>query len=240
MKQKVENNHQMIKGYLPILVVIITLVMSSLACGISTSPATKSPAPAAQDSSPIPTLASVQSTAAPIITPTVIPQVDESTSTTTPANESLATVSVPSSETLPTLMPVVDTNSDGQIDICEAIPQSVLEETLGRTLSGRGQPFQDTAMGDGCAFDFGYDSNEAFFAYISLASEEQYNAALANAVDAEPVTIIGDSAFLNYGPDARQLWIRVGEKAVLVAIGDRENVPAALIFASYLIDFASK
>jgi hypothetical protein len=40
---------------------------------------------------------------------------------------------------------------------------------------------------------------------------------------------------MSYGPDARQLWARAGDKAVLVAIGDRENVPAELIFAQYLI-----
>jgi hypothetical protein len=31
------------------------------------------------------------------------------------------------------------------------------------------------------------------------------------------------------------VWARAGDKAVLVAISDRENIPSALIFAQYLI-----
>ena len=140
---------------------------------------------------------------------------------------------------LPTLVPAQDANGDGAIDICEVIPQSVLEATMGRILTGPSQPFSDPAQGDGCAFDFGSDSDAAYFAYVTIATEDQFTNALANAVKAEPVTTIGDSAFLNYGPDARQLWVRVGKKAALVAIGDRENIPAALIFARYLVDFAA-
>jgi hypothetical protein len=143
-------------------------------------------------------------------------------------------------DALPTLVPALDVNGDGQIDICEVIPQAVLEGTLGRTLTEPGQPFTDPALGDGCAFDFGKDNSANYFAYVTTASEQQFNNALANAVNAEPVTTIGDSAFLNDGADARQLWVRVGDKAVLVAIGDQENVPAEMIFARYLVDFAAK
>ncbi len=58
---------------------------------------------------------------------------------------------------------------------------------------------------------------------------------LLSAVNAEPVTTIGDSAFLNYGADARQLWVRKGDKAVMVAIGDSENVEGMLLVAPYLL-----
>lgn len=136
---------------------------------------------------------------------------------------------------MPTLAPATDTNGNGKVDICEAIPQATLEEAIGRKLTGPGQPFQDASMGDGCSYDFGKDGNEAYFAYITFATEQQFNDALASAVQPEPVTALGDSAFLSYGPDARQLWARAGNKAVLVGIGDRENIPAALILARYLI-----
>lgn len=140
---------------------------------------------------------------------------------------------------LPTLAPAQDMDGDGQIDVCEIIPQSVLEEAMGRALIAPGQPFSDPALGEGCAYDFGSDGSATCFAYVTLASEQQFNNALANAVRAEPVTTIGDSAFLSYGPDARQLWVRAGGKAALVAIGDRENIPAAMLFARYLIEFAT-
>jgi hypothetical protein len=145
----------------------------------------------------------------------------------------------PAAGTLPTLVPAWDANGDGVIDICEIIPQSVLESTMGRSLTSPGQPFSDPALGNGCAFDFGADSEAVYFAYGTIGTEQQFTNALANAVKAEPVTTIGDSAFLNYGPDARQLWVRVGNSSVLIAIGDRENIPAAMILAHYLIDFSN-
>ncbi|MCX8063224.1 MAG: hypothetical protein N3D16_11640 [Anaerolineales bacterium] len=148
-----------------------------------------------------------------------------------------ATQPAPAAGGMPTLAPVQDVDGDGQIGVCEIIPQAVLEETLGRALAAPAQPFSDPALGEGCAYDFGSDGDAAYFAYITLASEGQFNAALANATQAETVTSVGDSAFLNYGPDARQLWVRVGNKAALVAIGDRENIPAAMLFARYLIEF---
>jgi hypothetical protein len=202
------------------LIVLISLGFGAQACGMFTPLASDSPAPAAALS----TAAATPESVPPTVAPTTISQTTEI---------------APAADALPTLVPVLDANGDGQIDICEAIPQSVLEETLGRKLTGPGAPFTDAALGDGCAFDFGKDSSEAYFAYVTLATEKQFTDALANAVKAEPVTTIGDSAFLNYGPDARQLWVRAGKKAVLVAIGDRENVAAEMIFARYLVDFAS-
>lgn len=155
--------------------------------------------------------------------------------TPTPLKESRP---APATGPLPTLAPAQDADGDGRIGVCEIIPQAVLEEAMGRALTAPGQPFSDPALGEGCAYDFGNDGSAACFAYVTLASEQQFNNALANAVRAEPVTTIGDSAFLHYGPDARQLWVRTGGKAALVAIGDRENIPAAMLFARYLVEFA--
>jgi hypothetical protein len=206
----------------PILVVLLSLAMSSLACGFFSAPDLKPPSVAAPTVQPVAT----QEPALPTKAPTQESQVQ-------------ATATLPSAAVLPTLVPPLDTNGDGRIDICEVIPQSVLEETLGRKLIGPGLPFTDPSMGDGCAFDFGKDSSEAYFVYVAIGTEKQFTDALANAVKAEPVKTLGDSAFLHYGPDARQLWARIGKKAVLVAIGDRENVAAEMILARYLVDFAA-
>jgi len=133
------------------------------------------------------------------------------------------------------MMPAVDTNGDGVIGICEAIPTEVWEMVMARPQVGEPTPFQDASLGDGCAFDFGSDSGAAYFSYVTFASEDQFNDALASAVNAEPVTTVGDSAFLNYGPDARQLWVRAGDKAVMVAIGDQENVEGMMVVAPFLL-----
>ncbi len=204
------------KTRFPLLIAMLMLMMASLACGLFTAPDSSAPAPVSPLNQPPATLEAAPSTAAPMV-------------------ESQPTAA----DALPTLVPAQDANGDGAIDICEVIPQSVLESTMGRSLTGPGQPFSDPALGDGCAFDFGKDSDAAYFAYVTIGTEQQFTNALANAVKAEPVTTIGDSAFLNYGADARQLWVRVGKKSALVAIGDRENIPAAMIFARYLVDFAA-
>lgn len=130
-----------------------------------------------------------------------------------------------------------DGDGGKQIEVCEIIPQAMLEETLGRALTSPAQPFSDPMLGEGCAYDFGSDGDTAYFAYLALGSERQFQDAFENATQMEIVSSVGDSAFLSYGPDARQLWVRVGDKAVLVAIGDRENIPAAIVFAHYLVEF---
>jgi phage baseplate assembly protein gpV len=133
------------------------------------------------------------------------------------------------------MIPAIDTNGDGVIGICEAVPTEVWEMVMARSMAGEPTPFQDPSLGDGCAFDFGSDSSAAYFSYVTFATEKQFNDALASATRPEPVTTIGDSAFLNYGPDARQLWVRSGDKAVMVAIGDQENVGGMVLIAPYLL-----
>lgn len=189
--------------------------MSSLACSLFTPASAREPKLPVQATTAIPTIAATK------------PVTQEPTAMPDPVmNSGLPPV------------PAQDVNGDGKIDICEAIPQSVLESTIGRPLHGAGQLFSDPAMGDGCAYDFGSDNNAAYFAYVTIGTEANFNDALANAINAEPVTTIGDSAFQNDGPDARQLWVRVGPRSVLVAIGDRENIPAAMVFAQYMVNYA--
>jgi hypothetical protein len=201
---------------LPLLLVVLSLMLSSLACGLFSAPGAS---PTVEADSPL----DVPTQEAP-------PVVEE-----TPANESLPADPNSLLPDLSNMVPAIDTNGDGMIDICEAIPAEVWEMVMARPQVGEPSPFNDPSLGDGCAFDFGSDGGAAYFSYVTFASDRQFNDALASAVRAEPVTTIGDSAFLNYGPDARQLWVRAGDKAVMVAIGDQENVEGMMVVAPFLL-----
>jgi hypothetical protein len=218
--------------FFSLLLMISSLALISLSCGLSSASLAESPKAAPPLPNPVSTDESEKLYGSP-------------TATLPPVEKPLPTLAVqptptaPASVAMPTLTAPVDANGDGKIDMCEVIPQAVLEGTIGRKLVAPGQLFQNPALGSGCAYDFGKDSSEAYFAYVTLASEKQFTDALASAVKAEPVTTIGDSAFLNYGADARQLWARVGKSAILIAIGDRENVPAEMVLAPYLVKYAA-
>lgn len=199
---------------LPLAIVILSLMVSSLACGLFTVSGTNSN----QGSSS-----------------TVEPSLEVQPAGETPTTASSSGQEATPLAVMPTLLPVPDTNDDGKIDICEAVPAAVWETVMGRPQKGEPAPFKDPAIGDGCAFDFGKDAKAAYFSYVTFASEKQFNDALASAVKAEPVTTIGDSAFLNYGADARQLWVRAGEKAAMVAIGDQEDVEGMMAVAPFLL-----
>jgi hypothetical protein len=198
---------------LPLTLVTLSLMLSSLSCGIFT-------APGSNFSDGVPSLKSTQ---------------ESQPMTNTPAaGSSSGQESTPVAE-LPTMMPVPDANGDGKINICEAVPAAMWDLVMGRPQTGKPTPFKDPSLGDGCAFDFGKDAKAAYLSYVTFANEKQFNDALASATRPEPVTSIGDSAFLNYGPDARQLWVRSGDKAVMVAIGDQENVGGMVLVAPYLL-----
>jgi len=201
---------------LPLLLVILSLMLSSLACGLFSSPGAN---PTVEADTPL----DVPTQEAPSV-------VEEA-----PANEALPADPNSLLPDLTGVMPAIDTNSDGTIDICEAVPTEVWEMVMARPQTGEPTPFDDPSLGNGCAFDFGKDNTAAYFSYVTFATEKQFNDALASAVNAEPVTTVGDSAFLNYGPDARQLWVRAGDKAVMVAIGDQENVEGMMVVAPFLL-----
>jgi hypothetical protein len=210
------NGEEMKTRLLPLLLVVLSLMLSSLACGLFSTPGAN-PTVEADTSLDVPTQE------AP-------PVVEETT-----ANESLPADPNSLLPDLSSTMPAVDANGDGQIDICEAIPAEVWEMVMGRPQVGDPTPFEDPSLGNGCAFDFGKDAKAAYFSYVTFATEKQFNDALASATRPEPVTTIGDSAFLNYGPDARQLWVRSGDKALMVAIGDQENVEGMMVVAPFLL-----
>jgi len=201
---------------LPLLLIVLSLMLSSLACGLF-SALGANPTVEADTSLDVPTQ----------VAPPVVEE--------TPADASQPEQPSSLLPDLTGMIPAIDTNGDGVIGICEAVPTEVWEMVMARPQVGEPTPFQDASLGDGCAFDFGSDSGAAYFSYVTFASEDQFNDALASAVNAEPVTTVGDSAFLNYGPDARQLWVRAGDKAVMVAIGDQENVEGMMVVAPFLL-----
>jgi len=201
---------------LSMILVVLSLVLSSLACGLFSAPGA-TPTEEAE---------------APLVEPTLEtqPVVEE-----TPADSSLPEQPSSLLPDLTGMIQAIDTNGDGTIDICEAVPAEAWEMVIARPQVGEPTPFEDPSLGEGCAFDFGSEAGAAYFSYVTFASEKQFTDALASAVQAEPVTTIGDSAFLNYGADARQLWVRAKDKAVMVAIGDMENVEGMVLAAMYLI-----
>jgi hypothetical protein len=213
---------------LSIVLVVLSLAMSTLACSLTSNqkPSTADSVPSTDPTSADPSLKEIAPTEAALVE-SLLNQAEQSGGVPTDVLSSIPALS--------SIIPAKDLNGDGIIDICEAVPVEAWEMVLARPMVGDPTPFDDSSLGKGCSFDFGKDSEAAYFSYVTFASEKQFNDALASSVKAEPVTTIGDSAFLNYGADARQLWVRKGDKAVMVAIGDMENVEGMLLVAPYLL-----
>jgi hypothetical protein len=112
-----------------------------------------------------------------------------------------------------------------QVDVCKAVPQEDIEAVMGRKLSAMPGPFEyyDTPGSSGCWYDAGKDSTgSAHFAYVAFTPLSAYKG--------EPlymnkdVSGIGQEAYYNNGPDARQLWVKVTDDAALVvAFGGSPN-----------------
>lgn len=109
-----------------------------------------------------------------------------------------------------------------QVDVCAAVPQSIMEAAMGRALVKSPEKFTyyDTPDTNGCFFDAGKDnSGQAYYGYIVLTPDSVYDDQ-PTYLD-EAVTGIGDAAYLNNGADARQLWVKInGKVSFVVAIGD--------------------
>lgn len=119
--------------------------------------------------------------------------------------------------------PIPLTDDLSQIDLCTAIPQEAMEEALGRSLSESPARFAyyDDVRTSGCIYVAESDPDgEAHFGYVALTPASLYDEQPLY-LD-EPVSGIGDSAYLNNGADARQLWVKVGggRAAFVVAVGD--------------------
>jgi len=118
-----------------------------------------------------------------------------------------------------------------KIDICSAIPTSAITNVLGRNLVGNPQPFHfnDAGTDSGCNYNTGKDgAGNAYFAYLVIAPEADYQINQLHGSAVTPVSGLGDEAFTTNGADAMQLWVLLkGKAAVMVAIGDAPNLDGA-------------
>ncbi len=130
---------------------------------------------------------------------------------------------VPQSKAMMAPLPLTANLAD--INLCQAIPQETIEAVLGRQLAAAPERFEyhDVPGSSGCQYDGGKDSRgNALFAYVALTPPAAFGQ--QPLYKDQSVSGIGDAAFFNNGADARQLWVKVGEKAALVvAIGDAPN-----------------
>jgi hypothetical protein len=125
------------------------------------------------------------------------------------------------------------------IDVCAAVPASIMEGAIGRKLTGAPSKFNyyDTGGSSGCMYEAGKDSSgQAYYGYVVLTPLEEYdNQPLYQQKD---VSGIGDEAYFNNGADTRQLWVKVKDKvAFVVAVGDvadedKEQTVAKLVVAA--------
>ncbi len=124
-----------------------------------------------------------------------------------------------------------------RIDVCQAVPQADIEAVMGRKLVSSPQHFEyyDTQGTSGCNYDAGKDSSgAAHFGYVVLTPIDVYNEQpLYQNVS---VNGIGTEAYFNNGADARQLWVRIDDKAAfVVAFGDEPNEDGAKAIAQLLV-----
>ena len=130
----------------------------------------------------------------------------------------------PKAPTLP-IAPIAVGNDLTQIDICQAIPPEDIEAVMGLKLAKPPEQFEyfDSAGTSGCWYkaEKGADG-EAHFGYIALTPiEVNYSQPLYQDED---VFDIGTEAYFNNGAAARELWVRIEDKAAfVVAFGDVPN-----------------
>jgi hypothetical protein len=126
-----------------------------------------------------------------------------------------------------------------QIDVCAAVPKSVMEGAIGRTLASPPTKFNyyDTPKVSGCMYDGGKDSSgQAYYGYVALTPLEDYDN--QPLYQNKAVSGLGDEAYFNNGADTRQLWVRIkGKVAFVVAVGDvadesKEQAVAQLVVAA--------
>lgn len=122
-------------------------------------------------------------------------------------------------------------------DICALIPADRIAQILGRDLVGSPAAFDyyEGTTVSGCQWDGGKDGNgNAYFAYAAVLGPD----AFTGFDGAEAIAGLGDEAYAVNGPDAEQIWVRVGnDKAVVAAIGDAPNREGAIELARYMLAF---
>lgn len=122
-------------------------------------------------------------------------------------------------------------------DICALIPASKMAQILGRDLVSSPAAFDyyEGTTVSGCQWDGGKDGDgNAYFAYAAVLAPD----AFTGFVGAEAVAGLGNEAYAVNGPDAEQVWVRVGnEKVIVTAVGDAPNRGGAVEMARYLLAF---
>ena len=140
------------------------------------------------------------------------------------------------------IAPIVLSDDLSKIDLCKAIPQAVIEDALGRRQGSPPQHFEyyETSGSAGCQYDAGKSSRgDALFAYVALTPPEVFDR--QPLYKNQAVSGIGDAAYFNNGADARQLWVKVGDKAALVvAIGDVPNEGGLKTIAQVVVSAIQK
>ena len=101
--------------------------------------------------------------------------------------------------------------------ICGCVTKAEIEEALESKLSEIPNEINEEYLGGrGCSY-MGYEfDGEVHFGYIVFPSAEEFN----NVRSAEKVDDLGDEAYVLNGPDAQQLWVRMDDYFVMIAIGD--------------------
>jgi len=125
----------------------------------------------------------------------------------------------------------------GRIDVCGAIPREDVEAVMGRKLAKAPEHFEyyETAGSSGCWYEAAKDKDgEAHFGYVVFTPVSVYNEQpLYNKTDA---TGLGAAAYFNNGADARQLWVKINDKAAFViAFGDVPKEAGARALAELVL-----
>lgn len=124
-------------------------------------------------------------------------------------------------------------------DVCGRIPADAIAAILGQELVSAPAAFDyyEGATVSGCQWDGGKDDEgSALFAYAAVLGPE----AFTGFAGAEAIAGLGDEAYAVNGPDAEQVWVRVGnEKVVVAAIGDAPHRTGAVAMARALLGFTA-
>lgn len=117
---------------------------------------------------------------------------------------------------------------------CGYLTNAEVEAALGRSLTETPIEInEDYLGGKGCSYFAGKDGNGvAYFGYVVIPDKTAFE---KNKPDSEVVGGVGDEAFRFNGPDAQQLWVRKGDRYVMVAIGDEPNQEGSKTLASLVL-----
>jgi hypothetical protein len=133
--------------------------------------------------------------------------------------------------------PITISDDLTSIDLCKVIPQTDIETVMRVKLAE--PPTRYTLRNadgtSGCYYEGPTDSDrERHFGYVILTPLEVYENQRLN--QKEDVAGIGDEAYFNKGGDARQLWVKLNDKAAFViGFGDVAKDEGAQALAKLIV-----